>query len=141
MQNDHSIQHYMTLCPHSIGLEQDVTLARKMLLRLGVHHLPVQSGGELVGIISDRDVKFAEAWARDGKAKLNIADIYSPEPYTVDPAAPLSDVLNKMVEDQIGCALVKAGEKLVGIFTTTDACRILAERLSDCGAQKAECAL
>ena len=125
------IQSVMTLCPHSVGIDQDIQVAREMMNKHGFHHLPVQKGGRLVGVISDRDVKFATGWNRHEKGALTVADVYIPEPYTVEPTADLVLVLKKMVEDQIGCVLVAIHtDKLVGIFTTTDACRHLADTLS-----------
>ena len=123
------IQSVMTLCPHSIGLDQDVQLARKMMRDYGFRHLPVQVGGKLVGIVSDRDIKFATAYARHTEGELGIEDVYIPEPYIVAPTTELREVLKRLADDKLGCALVVANEKLVGIFTTVDACRVLAEQL------------
>lgn len=132
MQGKIEIQSVMTLCPHSIGLEQGVAAARTMMQKHGFHHLPVQHGGRLVGVISDRDVKFATGWAKSPAEELSVKDVYIPEPYIVEPTAPLSEVLMRMVKDQVGCALVAIhGDKLVGIFTTTDACRYLGQKLSE----------
>lgn len=124
------VQSLMTKCPHSIGLDQDIKIAQEMLIKHNIHHLPVQHGGRLVGIISDRDIKFASALMKAGESKLRIEDIYIPEPYIVEPTTALQEVLQRMIKDHIGCALVALyGDKLVGIFTTTDACRCLADRL------------
>lgn len=123
------IQSVMTLCPHSIGLEQNIQLARKMMRDHGIRHLPVQSGGKLVGIVSDRDIKFASAYTRKPDSELNIEDVYTNEPYIVAPTTELREVLLKLAEDKLGCALVVTNSKLVGIFTTVDACRAFAEEL------------
>ena len=129
MREAELIQNYMTVCPHAIGIEQSVKLAREMMLQHQVHHLPVQSGGKLVGVVSDRDIKFASGWAKTKEAELGIEDVYTPEPYTVTPETPLAQVLRVMVQDQVGCALVAVHDKVKGIFTTTDACRVLADKL------------
>ena len=50
--------------------------------------------------------------------------------YAVSPSTPLSEVAQRMSETRYGCAIVKDDEqKVVGIFTTTDACRALAAAL------------
>ncbi len=121
------IQSVMTLCPHSIGLDQDVKIAKSLMRDHNIRHLPVQQGGRLVGIITDRDIKFASGWSKTSESELLVQDVYTPEPYIVEPTTKLDIVLEKMVKEQIGCALVAIHkDKLVGIFTTTDACRHLA---------------
>ena len=42
---------------------------------------------------------------------------------------PLDQVVTEMAERRIGSALITHHDKLVGIFTVTDACRVLAEIL------------
>ncbi len=124
------IQSVMTLCPHSVGLDQDLEVARKMMKKFNIHHLPVQEGGKLVGIISDRDIKFATGWAKDKKDSFLVSDVYIPEPYVVAPTVKLEEVLKRLMEDKIGCALVAVdNSKLVGIFTTTDACRLVIDEI------------
>ena len=130
MDKNIAVQSLMTLCPHSVGLDQDVEIARKMMQEHGVHHLPVLEGGRLIGIISDRDIKFASGWEDAKDSSFTVKDVYIPEPYIVTPETKLEVVLRRMVQDQIGCVLVAIHtDKLVGIFTTTDACRYLAEIL------------
>lgn len=55
-------------------------------------------------------------------------------PVTVRPETPVGDVLNRLVEEEIGCVLVTEGEKLLGIFSERDAINRLgvdAAELSD----------
>lgn len=129
MSNKVNIMSVMTPCPHSIGLTQPASLARELMRKYGIRHLPVRSGGALLGIVSDRDIKFAMSYAKDTEGTMNIEDIYTPEPYIVAPETPLADVAKRMADDKLGCALVVDHGDLVGIFTTTDACRVLAENV------------
>lgn len=91
-----------------------------------VRHLPVLKGDEVIGLVSERDITFGLALSK----KLTIAEVYTPEPYIVSPKEPLDVVAAHMAEDRLGCALVMEKDKLVGIFTTTDACRVLASTLA-----------
>ena len=132
MSDKIEIQQVMTPFPHSIGLDQEIKKAAAMMHDLNVRHLPVQEGGKLVGVISDRDIKYASDWNELKPGALKIEDVYTPNPYVVEPSADLRQVLIHMVKEQIGCTLVaNNGNKLLGIFTTTDACKYLAYLLEE----------
>ena len=45
------------------------------------------------------------------------------------PEAPLDEVVREMAEHRYGSAVVLANGKVVGMFTTVDACRAFAELL------------
>lgn len=131
MKNDVLVHNAMTLCPLSVGLNVKITEASLLMDKHNIRHLPVEDKGNLVGIISDRDIKNALGWVKSAEEQLTVNDIYVPEPYIVAPNSYLSEVLNVMADRHLGCALVAIKhDKLVGIFTTTDACRYLAKMLS-----------
>ena len=56
-------------------------------------------------------------------------EICSLDHYSVGPEARLDDVLDVMAERRIGSAIVTEADRIVGLFTATDACRVLAEHL------------
>lgn len=117
----------MTPFPHTIGFDQPTKIAIDMMRKHGVRHLPVQDGGKLVGVLSERDISFGLAINQS----LTIEDVYTSEPYVVAPNVKLSEVADKMAKDRIGCAIVADNGKIVGIFTATDACKILADLVKD----------
>jgi len=53
----------------------------------------------------------------------------SPSPFTVSSDASLAEVCAEMAEHKYGCAVVLQRDKVIGIFTTVDACRALGELL------------
>ena len=116
----------MSPCPHLIGLEDTVANAIDLMRRHEIRHLPVYKGSKLVGVVSERDITFGLALSK----KLTIEEVYTPQPYIVSPRDGLDTVAARMAEDRLGCALVVEKEKLVGIFTTTDACRVLASTVA-----------
>lgn len=124
-----TIAQYMTPCPHSVGSEQPLLKAMEFMRTHRVRHLPVLHGGELVGILSDRDVVLLENLGDMLRDEIDVEQAMSPEPYTVTGDALLSEVLRQMVSANLGSAVVMEGNKVVGIFTSTDAVRMLAERL------------
>lgn len=115
------VSKYMTTLPHTIGAEQSLSKAEKMMAEYRVRHLPVLSGGKLVGVLSDRDVRLVESFRDVNPEEVTVEDAYTPEPYVTSPHAPLSEVCAEMAQHKYGCALVCDNQKLVGIFTWVDA--------------------
>ena len=123
------IKDVMTIAPHTIGIDQPLTMADEMMREFRIRHLPVQKRGALVGIITDRDVKLASTF--EGIGKLRVEDVMLPDPYTVQEDASLGEVAKKMAEHKLGCAIVlDSAGKVSGIFTAVDGLRLLAESLS-----------
>jgi acetoin utilization protein AcuB len=122
---------YMTPFPYSIDVGAPLAEARTFLRERQIHHLPVTRDGTLAGILTDRDIKLALGPDLDSppERELSVRDVFQPESYVVDASDLLEDVAAAMAERHIGSALVTRGGKLVGIFTTTDACRALARVL------------
>ena len=119
------IQSVMHPFPHSVGVAQKLKTAKEMLAEYNIRHLPVQKGGELIGIISENDILFAQAVEQAKGDELTVADAFTEEPYVVEPTASVASVARRMADDHIGCALIAEKGRLVGIFTTVDACRTL----------------
>lgn len=116
-----TVQKYMTVLPHTIGAEQTLAKAEKMMAEHRVRHLPVLEGGRLVGILSDRDVRMVESFKDVDPERVTVAEAYSPDPFVTAPNRPLTDVCREMAAHKYGCALVCDNNKLVGIFTWIDA--------------------
>ena len=118
------IKSVMTPFPHSVALNAPIGAARKLMLDHHVHHLPVTDRGKLVGIVTDRDIKLLlgpELGSPDPK-ELSVEDAYIDDSLMVDIETPVVSVLTRMINRQIGAALVTAHGRLAGIFTAMDAC-------------------
>jgi acetoin utilization protein AcuB len=122
---------FMTPFPYSIDVEAPLGEAHAFLRERQIRHLPVTRNGELAGILTDRDIKLALGpdLGSPPERELRVADVFQPDSYVVDAGERLEDVAATMAERHVGSALVTRGGKLVGIFTTTDACRALARVL------------
>ena len=120
---------YMVKSPFVIDPDATVKEARTMMGELGIRHLPViAEDGELKGLVSERDLSSAKAQEKNAK----IADFMKTEVYTVEPDANLAEVVGVMADEKIGSALVVSpGNDVLGIFTTVDALRLLADLLDD----------
>jgi predicted transcriptional regulator len=51
-----TVEQWMTRSPERIAMHQSLASAQKRMVDLGVRHLPMLDGGQLVGVISDRDL-------------------------------------------------------------------------------------
>ncbi len=124
---DQPIQRFMTPSPHTIGRDQPLSVAHERMRRFGVRHLPVLEGGQIVGLLSQRDALLVETLRDVDTAKVPVEDAMSAEVYAVPPAKPLVEVAEAMAEHKYGCAVVCEGSHVVGIFTTVDALRLLVQ--------------
>jgi acetoin utilization protein AcuB len=122
-----TIAQYMTPHPHTIGSEQSVSEAARHMRELEIRHLPVLRGGQLEGLISDRDLRIIMSFREVDPTTTPIADAIPQETYVVSSETPLAEVAAEMAEHKYGSAVVMEGNKVVGIFTTVDACRALAD--------------
>lgn len=119
------IKDIMSPAPMSIESSVSIGDAKKIMSHHEIRHLPVVEQGELVGILTDRDIKLAQAVTDDLQFDSNctVGDTCVHLPYTVQPDEPAHKVLAYMAEERIGSALVADIDELIGIFTVTDACR------------------
>ncbi|HEX5138738.1 MAG TPA: CBS domain-containing protein [Planctomycetota bacterium] len=126
-----TIGSVMTPAPLTVSEDDSLDLARKLMVRHRIHHVPVVRGREVVGMLTDRDLHLISYLANDllREADLVAGDACVPDPYTVPPETPLEKVLRDMGERRIGSALVVRSGRLVGIFTAHDACTQLAHML------------
>lgn len=119
----------MTPAPHTIGSDQTLARAHRMMRDGNLRHLPVLRAGELVGVLSERDLYFMET-IRSVDANIDqVLDAMTPDVFTVGPDDLLKDVASEMAVRKYGCAVVVEGSRVLGIFTATDALHHLAEKL------------
>ena len=96
-------------------------------------HVPVVEDGELVGVVSDRDMLLAlspfldtaSETGRDvGTLATTAAALMTSDPLTVAASASLADAAQLMIEAEVSSLLVVDGDgSLVGILTARDVLR------------------
>lgn len=123
-----TVSDAMTTNPLTMELPATIGDARALMKEHGIRHLPLSRDGELLGMVSERDLHVADAIA-GGAENITLGLVGSNPPYIVDSRAPFHAVLNDMSDGRRGSAMVVEDGKLVGIVTTIDACRYLAEWL------------
>ena len=121
-----TVKDYMTALPQTIGADSSLHLAKILMDENSCHHLPVLDGGELVGVISLFDLSLILLSSKAKSSK--ISDVMTTSPYTVPPDTSLKTVATEMLKQKISSVIVQAkGSQPWGIFTNTDALRIVAE--------------
>jgi acetoin utilization protein AcuB len=125
-----SIRRFMTASPHTIGPEESLATALERMGRLGVRHLPVLDQGKhgrLVGILTERDLRMLQAITDRDPDRIPVSAAMQTDVYGVDVDTPLDEVAATMASHKYGSAVVWSGGAVVGIFTSVDAMRTLAE--------------
>lgn len=120
-----TIRAVMTTFPWTIQVDDLLEHAKRVMSEHEIRHLPVTESGKLVGVITERDIRLVEeatARAEAAAAPLAVRDACHFDVYVAEDSEPLDRVLAEMARRRIGSALVAKRDKLVGIFTSTDAC-------------------
>jgi acetoin utilization protein AcuB len=121
------VRDHMTATLHTIGADATVERATAMMRQHQVRHLPVLRGGELLGVVSQRDLLLLTSLPGVVPSEVKVEEALAQEGYVVAPDAPLHLVAREMADRRLGSALVvDSHHKLVGLFTTTDALHALA---------------
>jgi acetoin utilization protein AcuB len=123
------VYRYMTPCPQTIDRDAPVAKARELMSRHAIRHLPVLDGGDLVGVLSDRDVAVAERLG-DPFATA-VGEIMSTEPYFALPSSPVAEVADQMAKHRYGAAVIIDRGNVIGVFTAVDALRAMASERGD----------
>ncbi|HYQ02632.1 MAG TPA: CBS domain-containing protein [Polyangiaceae bacterium] len=124
-----SVQKYMTTSPHTIGEDQPMSVAHRLMREHRIRHLPVLRGSKIVGLVSDRDLNMVETLKDVDPQTVRVGEAMTQDPYQVSPDAALDEVVSSMAENKYGSAIVTQNGKVVGIFTTVDACRAFSDLL------------
>lgn len=116
------------------------------VMRLGrIRHLPILSGGRLVGILSQRDLFRAAVSSllqldrpaqQEWLGKVPVRAVMATDVVTIAASRPAEDAVALLLERKIGCLPVMDGERLVGLVSESDCLRFLAHLL-DISATKA----
>lgn len=120
----------MTPFPYFVDTDDGLTEVERLMKDHDIRHIPVQQDGRVVGIVSERDLRHLarRPLPETDQARIRARDIMV-DPYVVAFDTPLHQVAVEMAKRHIGSAVVLHHEKLAGVLSATDICRILAEIL------------
>ncbi len=123
--NSRPIREFMTPSPETVDLRCSAGEAYERMQQLRIRHLPVVDGSKLVGIVSERDLCLAKTAHGIDANDISIGEVMTRDIYTIEPDTPLEEAARAMVEGRFGSCIVLSRGKVAGIFTTTDALRVL----------------
>ncbi|NWF56994.1 MAG: CBS domain-containing protein [Syntrophaceae bacterium] len=92
--------------------------AIEILRDKSIRHLPVVEDGDLVGLVTEGDLRQASLLSLVDK--VSIEDVMIKRPITISPEASIEEAARLVYRHKIGGLPVVAGKKLVGILTIVD---------------------
>ena len=121
------VSRYMSAAPIAVQQRASMADAMALMQKHDVRHLPVLDDKALVGIVSERDLAMAGALVPESWEEFRVAEAMTPAPYSVHPDTPITKVASEMAEHRYGAVVIVGDQnELLGLFTTTDALRVLA---------------
>jgi len=115
------ISEFMTPTPWTIGAEQSLGTAHRLMRQHDIRHLPVLRSGSVVGIVSLRDLYLMETLEDVDIEDTHVEEAMKQDVFTVRPEAPIDEVAEVMAMRKLGSAIVAVHDRVEGVFTTVDA--------------------
>jgi CBS domain-containing membrane protein len=131
------VSDLMSRAPRTIRPDATVLDAYAIMTESAIRHLPVVSfGGELVGVVTHRDLLTGDVCTRDQSLLSEesefvrdtlVAEVMTASCEVVSPETELSEAATILIANKIGCLPVMDGEELIGILTESDFVRYVLE--------------
>ncbi len=102
----------------TISPDTGILRAIEIMHEKSIRHLPVVEEGELVGLVTEGDLRQASLLSLVDK--VSIEDVMVKKPVTISPEASIEEAAKLIYRHKIGGLPVVAGKKLVGILTIVD---------------------
>lgn len=113
----------------TISADDSLFTVEEIMTLGGVRHIPVVRAGQLVGVVSQRDLlraslsnltHYGSGQRRAFLEAVEIRRVMSEPPVTISPEALVGEAAAQMALRKIGCLPVLEGGALVGMLTETD---------------------
>jgi acetoin utilization protein AcuB len=133
-----TIKDIMTENPACVEVSAPITEVLETLHDLDIRHLPVVNNGELVGLVSDRDlrsfslpemVRFNNPEKANARLNADIGSLMSGDVHSVGPEDEIVEVVRMMIDHKHGAVPVvdPIDGRLVGIVSYIDVLRAAEE--------------
>ena len=132
-----TVSEVMTSQPVTVSAADTIQQAEDIMFEENIRQLPVVKGRELVGIVTDRDIRsflggrvLESLTERERALQMKVAAVMTAKPVSVDPDSDLRDAVDLLIDEKIGgLPVVNSDGYLVGIITYVDALKFLAQLL------------
>ena len=140
------VSELMAADPVTVSPDTPVFEARQRMLQERIRHLPVTERGQLVGIVTDRDIRLnlpsqatsLSVWEVNYLlARLTVEKVMTRTVITVGPDRDAGDAARLMLEHRIGGLPVMDAGRVVGILTETDIVRAFVKTVAPRGTRPA----
>jgi acetoin utilization protein AcuB len=129
----------MTQNPLTVTPSETIGQADELMSENKIRQLPVVQDKELLGIITDRDIRsflsgslLESPAAREKALNTEIGEIMTTEPMTLSPDDDLQEAVEMLIDQKIGgIPVVDETEGLMGIVTYVDVLRCFLNRLQE----------
>lgn len=138
MRKNDPVSHVMSSKLVTLDVSDPVSKARRLFESSSIHHLPVVSGEELVGIMTWSDflrISFGEFGNQDARSldavldhTYKLADVMIKDPTTISVTGTVRDAAQILATADFHSLPVVDGRKLVGLVTSTDLIRYLVDQ-------------
>lgn len=134
------VEEVMSQDPFAVDVTESIAEVMRKLMEADVRHLPVLEDGELVGIVSDRDLRAYTPAAMaefDHPAEVrqrlaqSVSTVMSSDVVSVNPEQDIAEVVEIMLDQKVGAVPVVQADSahLVGIVSYMDVLRVLSDQL------------
>ena len=126
------VRALMTGAPITLPPDISIFEARRLMDGARIRHVLVTLGGDLLGIVTDRDIRLnmpsqatsLSVWELNYLlAKVTVGEVMTRSPITIGPDLEAHDAAQVMLDHRIGALPVIDDGKLIGIVTETDLLR------------------
>ena len=129
------IEEIMTRNPETVSPKDTVRTALEKLAELNARHLPVVKNGELVGIVSDRDLRSISteliSIALDptqarSRLETKVENIMHTDVLSVQPGTDIAEAIDTFIDAKVGALPVvdEHSGRLVGIVSYIDIMKV-----------------
>ena len=114
------VKDVMSSQPISIAPAEPVAAAARLLAQHNIGALPVCSGGQLRGMVTDRDIVLRCVAAGENPGQTPVQAVMTRRLITVAPEDPLPIAAQLMAREQVRRLPVAQGRRLIGMVSLAD---------------------